>query len=349
MRKYILFTVALGVLAAGCSKFDSGNLNLKDSLDKSVMDVTKAINTITRTKGYEVLSENSMTMKSETDFRDSITLDLVAGIYDFNPDLRRFYDFFIPVRLFEKTGESDQMVVNMPSGFAFKPMRLRFYNLFDTTLANDFTITASDYHYYYTWFSNFDYKLTADLTLESDDIGTLDVESQGEGEDGRSYSSTYTFTDGYNINVSHEAGDSSVSSFALAQNDEVLLKETRIMVRQENSRQRERTYILSIGNVDIVRGTGIDSIQVYLDGVLQKEAGAVIYDEDSGEDNTFCHNRDIVLTFDDGTTTNLSDLIGPSREVLATLVDSMRSMNFAKHVVDYIAIGIHYHNCHPED
>jgi len=342
-KAVLLIAVIVGLLAPGCSRYDTERLNLKDSLEKSVADINRAVKTISSTRGFEVLSADAVSLKSEVDFRDSISLELIAGIYDFKPDLGHHRDFFIPYRLFEKTGDSDQMIVNMPEKFAFRPLYLHNCNANDTNLVNNFTITASDYHYYFTWFNSFDYKLSAGFTLDAEDIGSLDVESKGGGESGRSYTSTYNFEDGYNINVSFQAGDSSVSSFALSQDDEVLLKETTIRVR-EDYHHREKTYILTIGNIEIVRGTSIDSIQVYLDGVLQKEAGAIIIDETNTEEGSICRKRDILLTFDDGTTAKLSELIGPAREVLATLVDSLRSMNFATRVVDYIAISIYYHS-----
>jgi hypothetical protein len=133
------------------------------------------------------------------------------------------------------------------------------------------------------------------------------------------------------------------------------LKETVITTKQlykdggeetnDQFHHRERLYILTVGNVDIKRGSGLDSIQVYLNGVLQKHAGAKIIDS-AGTDGSICHKRDILLVFDDGTTTNLSTLINPAKEALKTLVDALRSMNFAKNIVDYIAIGINYHFHH---
>ena len=119
------------------------------------------------------------------------------------------------------------------------------------------------------------------------------------------------------------------------------MKETTIRIWRDYH-NKEKQYILSVGNVDIVRSSGIDSIQVFLDGVLQQTAGAKITDPDT--EGSICHHRDILLTFDDGTTTNLSDLIQPAKETLGTLVDSMHSMRFAKNVVDYIAISIYYHS-----
>ncbi|HKK42251.1 MAG TPA: hypothetical protein VJ963_07570, partial [Bacteroidales bacterium] len=105
--------------------------------------------------------------------------------------------------------------------------------------------------------------------------------------------------------------------------------------------KHERVYELSIGNVDIMRGYGIDSIQVYLDGILQKTAGAKITDN-SDTTGTICGKRDILLTFDDGTTARLSDLIGPALTELKSLVTSLHDMYFAENVVNYVAINIYY-------
>ncbi|HCC70492.1 MAG TPA: hypothetical protein DEQ09_04995 [Bacteroidales bacterium] len=254
--------------------------------------------------------------------------------------------FFIPHRLFEKTGESEEMIVNMPYKLAIHPWRLHNIHADNTFAGNNFNIKASDYHYFYTWFKGYDYKIIADFMVDSADIGNIDVMSSGSRESGRSYSSKYTFEDGYNISVDFLSGDSLASSFALAENDEIFLKETLIRLRGDNEK-REIKYILTIGNIDIVRGTGIDSIQVFLDGVLQQEAAVVIIDTDDAS-ISLCHQRDILLTFDDGTTENLSELIKPAKEVLATLFDSLHSMNFATNVVNYIAISIYYHNYSPE-
>ncbi len=343
MKKFItVFTIAVSLIIAGCSKNDSYPGDLKSSFEKSVADINNAISVISATKGYEILTASSGMLKSETSYKDSITLDMIAGVYDFKPDPFHYRNFFIPYRLFKRTGDSDHMIVNMPEKLVLRPRYLRNLNPPDSLLSNNFTVDASDYHYFYTWFNKFDYLLAADFKLDSDDVGSLDVVSTGDQETGRSYTSKYTFTEGYNINVSYMSGDSSISSFALSDENSDLLKETIVRVRKD-FHSRERLYILTLGNVEIRRGTGIDSIQVYLDGVLQQTAGARITDS-TDNDGSICHRRDILLTFDDGTTENLSTLLQPARDVLMTLVDSMRSMNFATNVVDYIAFGIHYHS-----
>jgi len=341
-RVLILMVVIATFLFWGCTKQKVASPDLKDSLQNSVAKINNAVKYISGTDGYNILTAGSSDLKSEMDFSDSITLDMVKGIYDFNPDFHHHHMFFIPHRIFERTGESENMVVNMPYKLVLHPWRLHNVQSEDAAADNNFTINASDYHYYYSWFKNYDYKIIADFILDSEDIGSIDIYSEGSSESGRSYSSSYTFKDGYNISVEYLSGDSTVSSFALAETDDILLKETFIRLRKENEK-RELKYMLTIGNIEIVRGTGIDSIQVYLDGVLQQEAGAIITDSNS-TGNSVCHHRDILLTFDDGTTENLSELIKPAREVLASLFDSLHSMNFATNIVNYIAISIYYHN-----
>jgi len=343
MKRYVTaIAIIAGLAAVSCTKNDRSQGDLKASLEKSVADINNAISVISATSGFEMLAASSGTMKSETDFMDSINLNMISGVYDFKPDPFHYRSFFIPYRLFRKTGESEHMIVNMPEKLVFRPRYLRNLNPPDSLLKNNFTIDASDYHYYYTWFNKFDYLLSASFLIDSVDVGSLDVVSSGNRETGRSYNSTYTFTEGYNINTSFMSGDSSVSSFALSDNENDLLKETVIRVRKEHH-MRERLYILTLGNVEIRRGTGLDSIQVYLNGVLQQTAGAKIIDS-TGDGGSICHHRDILLTFDDGTTENLSSLLQPARDVLKTLVDSMHSMRFASDIVDYIAIGIYYHS-----
>jgi hypothetical protein len=234
------------------------------------------------------------------------------------------------------------LIVNLPSRLIFHPKYLHNFLLKDSVLKNNFTITASAYHFFYNWWNSYDYKLIAGFTLDSEDIGSLSILEASKSFKQHSSSSKYTFNEGYNISVNHETGDTCISSFALAQNEDTLLKETEVFIRTDYHKF-EKQYILSVGKVDIKRSTGIDSIQVFLNGVLQKTAAAKIID---GSDSTasICHKRDIQLTFDDGTTTNLSTLIEPARAKLRTLVNSLGEIYLAKHIVDYIAVSIYYHS-----
>jgi hypothetical protein len=346
MKKNIfIIAIFLGIVSWGCSKIESG-LNLKQSMEKSVADINTAITKISESKGYQLLTASSDPAKSDDGFNYNIDLELVAGIYDFQPDpVFRFYPYH-PYRLFKKTGESDMMIVNLPERMIFHPKYLHNCNpATDPVLDNNLTITASDYHLYYNSWNSYDYLLNAGLTLNDEDMGSLEVTSTSQSFKNHTSSSKYTFTEGYSISTSWgtgETGESTESSFALSKDDEILLKETKIVTWNDDN-TREKQYILTIGNVDIKRTTGVDVIEVYVDGVLQQEAAAVITDGDD-ENGSICHKRDILLTYDDGTTVKLSELIGPVRTTLRTLLDSLHEMHFAKHIVDFIALDIYFNS-----
>lgn len=344
-KNIIIMTCFVGLIAWSCNKTELGprqNLTLKQTVENNVSTVNNALDQISRTKGYQLLSINDATLKSAEAFTDSITLSLIAGIYTYQPDTMHLFGLFSTYRLFKKTGTSNEMIVNLPQKLIFHPWHLHNFEHSDTALVNDFKITASDYHYYFTQWNEFDYKIAAGLMLDTADLGSLDVAAEANPTTGSTWSSTYTFTDGHDISVSGETGDTTKMSFALLNGTETLLKEAVTFVRRGFA-VTERQYVLSIGNVDIKRSTGIDSIQVFLDGVLQKKAGAKITESSDGS-GSICHSRDIQLTFDDGTTTNLSTLINPEIAILRTLVGSLHSMYFAKNIVDYIAISIFFNS-----
>ena len=354
-KSLLIMTAILGILAVSCNKTDTlkTNLSLKQSISTGVTAVNNAVGIISSSQGYQILSANSSSLKSAETYTDSVTLTSIAGIYEFQPDPYHFLDFFIPHRLFVKTGTSDYLIVNMPQKLAFHPRFLHELYAPDSLLKKDFTIKATDYYYYLDYASEFDYRLVAGFTLDTVNIGNMVINAKATQAE-QDYSSTYNFPAGYSLSVSSTSNDTTVTTFSLSKETTVLIKETVIATKPvpgmgmgpgQEFRHRERLYILTIGNVEIRRGAGLDSIQVYVDGVLQKHAGARIVDS-TGTDGSICHKRDILLTFDDGTTENLSTLIDPAREALKTLVDALHSMNFAKNIVDYIAIGIDYNIHH---
>jgi hypothetical protein len=343
-RNIVVIGIVFGIIGWSCQKVETPPQGLKLSIEKASSDINTAISKISATKGYQLLTSGSnFTSKSEVEFKDSITLGLVAGIYDYQPDsVKHYHSPLYPYRLFKKTGESNDMIVNLPEKLIFHCNYLHNYNPADSVLKNNFTITASDYHLYYNWWNNLDYKLAAGLTLDNEDLGSMDISAVSNTYKDQTYSSAYTFPGGYNISATWQTGDTAVSTFALLQNSDVLLKETTAFMGTGFHR-RERLYTLTIGNIDIKRGYGLDSIQVYQNGVLQSTAGAKITDS-ADTTGTICSKRDILLTFDDGTTAKLSDLIGPALTELRTLWPSLHDMYFAENVVDYIAINIYYNS-----
>jgi hypothetical protein len=338
-KDIVVLAIFSGMIAWSCSKVEP-NPGLKQSFEKNIADINIAIGKISETKGYQLLTQSGTPAKNMDSFNDSITLSLIAGIYDYQPDPVPRDHYYYPYRLFKKTGTSEKMIVNLPEKMVFHPKYLHYYAPGDSVQENNFKISASDYHLFFTRWNGFDYKLSADLAIDGTDAGSLDVASSANSYRDHSYSSRFTFNEGYSVAAEWQTGDTTVSSFALLKDDNVLLKESRVFIWNPDHKG-EKQYTLTIGNVDIRRMTGMDSIQVYLGGVLQKEAAAFISDS-SDSTATICHKRDILLTFDDGTTAKLSELIDPAITKLRTLIDSLHSMYFAKNIVDYIAFSIYF-------
>lgn len=339
MKKNMLpLALLAGLLMWQCSGMEK-DASVRKSLDEGINRINKAVNVISGTKGYELMTLTDMT-KSGDGYSDSINLEMISGVYDFMPDTFVYRHFLMPFWKFDRTADSDMLIMNMPYKLVTRPRCLFNPDPDEADTENDFTITASEYHYYYTFLRRFDYLLNAGFTLDGEDIGKLLVTSAGETFTGRSYSSEYRFTDDYSLEVAFERGDTSVSSMALREGDELLMGEENHFIHS-GFRTFERKYILTIGDVQIVRSSGVDSIEVYLAGVLQNSAAAVITDEDDS-DGSVCRHRDIELTFNDGTTARLSELMGPSLEILKSLAGPMREMYFARRIVDHLAMTIYY-------
>lgn len=348
-RNILLVGVVFGLISWSCSKTDNQSQpqGLRQSLEKNVGDINTALSKISTTKGYQIISLNAdpaaRVATQETAFKDSITLALIAGIYDYQPDtILMHHHFAYPFRLFKKTGTSNNMIVNLPQSRIFHPKYLHSFIKPDSVLKNDFTITASDYHLYYNSWNSLDYKLKADLMLNSSDLGSFDISEVSNAINDRTNTSKYTFTGGYSISTSWQSGDTSKISFALLKDNSPLLEE-KTLFTGTSFHKTEKQYDLIIGNIEIKRGFGIDSIQVFSNGILQKTAGAKITDSPDLTGSIFS-KRDILLTFDDGTTTKLSTLIGPPLTQLKTLVSSLHDMYFAENIVDYIALNIFYNS-----
>lgn len=346
-RNILLISVIVGVVVWSCTKNDSmvpsQPRDLKQSIDQNVAAINTAMTKISSTNGYKILvSGSSVTGKAldASSFRDSITLALVAGIYDYQPDTLMHHHYFaFPYRLFKKSGSSDKMIVNLPQKLIFHPGYMHNYNPKDSVLKNDFKITTNNYHYYFNSWNSLDYLISAGLALNNADLGNFKVSTVATSTTGRTNSSDYNFTGGYSVSTAWQSGDTTKMSFALSKDNNQMLKETTLFTGY-GFHKREKQYDLIIGNVEIKRGFGIDSIQVFVNGTLQKKAGAKITDS-ADSTGTICGKRDILLTYDDGTTAKLSSLIGPQLTQLKTLISSLHDMYFAENVVDYIAISIY--------
>ena len=167
----------------------------------------------------------------------------------------------------------------------------------------------------------------------------MDVSSTSHSDHSNSYTSSFTFKDGYNIASVWQDGDTATSNFSLSNNSDTLFKESSMFIGQ-GYHMKEKYYDLTIGSVELKKSPGIDSIQVFVNDVLQQHAATIITNDT--ENASVCNRMDIMLTYDDGTTAKLSDVLAPVKDELKTLRDSLRSMYFARNIVDYIAFSIYY-------
>ena len=352
MKKNIRLMIALitfGVIMWQCNQNDAyvSNLSTKGTFQTNSQKLNTAVNAISATDGYQVLSVDDSELKSATTdnewyHADSIELADISGVYEFNPSPRSFRCHRCSYRLFSKTDDSDQLIIKLPDESAFHPWRLRYVDPQDTSMSNNFVITATDYHYYFQYGMMYDYGLSASFNKDSVNIGQLDVQSNRTGYHNYMYSSAYHFDNNYSVNFSSESGDTAKYSFSLMDGSDVLLKEMTTYIYPTDSTDREKTYSLQIGDIEIVRTSGSDSIEVYQNGELQQDVTAEFIDQSSDSSmHSICHQRDIQITFADSTTTTVSELISPSKEILAGLMESMKSNNFSKHLIDYVAWNIY--------
>lgn len=336
----------LGMLWQCSDKNETSTLDLKSSINYRVNLVNKAISNIQKTSGYQIITlqeDNSLKSLSTETFTkgDSIMLSDIKGVYEYQPANFKKWCFFCYDQLFKKTADSSILVVKMPQEKIFYPYRFNHMQPADSVLANNFEIAAHDYHFYFSNGSVFDYKLSAGFKLDNMSIGTLDIESYKDLQHVSKYAANYVFENNYGVSVQFISGDTSMSSFALTDASGVLLKESVKRMKVEGNRHREKEYTLTIGNIDIIRASGSDSLTIYVGGVLQQNAIVTVIEDSTDTDHSICKKRDIKITFDDNTSVVLSELIGPSLSALKELVGSMSNMYFASHMVDYIAWNIY--------
>jgi hypothetical protein len=347
-RSIILFTAILCAALWSCNKNSmTDNLTLKQSIDQGALKLNKAMNVISSSKAYGILTVNDGTAKSldETaaNYKVYITLDTVKGVFNYHPVQKKDRWNWSLIKYFNKTADNSKMIVNMPLKKVEHPRLLRSFVPSDTLLANNFSIAVSAYHNNYNSYHDFDYLLTSEISIDNTLAGKLNINSFKSPSLGTKYASQYAFTDGYTADYKYQSGDTAVSSFGISNGGKVLYEEKRLTIKQDTARfGHEQQYILTIGDVQIVRKSGTKTVTVYLKGVLQQNAVVEIVDRDSDPEASVCKKRDVQITFDDGTITTVSTLISDSVADIRTLFDSLHDVFFAAYVVDWIAYDIYY-------
>ena len=69
-KNVIAIVVIMGLIAWSCSKIETGNNGLRQSVEKGVADISHAVAKISGTTGYQLLSMNEVTSKSDYSFND---------------------------------------------------------------------------------------------------------------------------------------------------------------------------------------------------------------------------------------------------------------------------------------
>ena len=347
--RIILFTALLVAMLWSCTKNNGivDNLSLKQAINQSAVNLNNAVGTIAATKAFAILTVNDQTQKSvsltDSTYSVYIPLDSIKGVYDYHPLTKKDRWGRSLLRYFNKSADESKMIVRMPLKKVEHPRLLRDYAKSDSSLTNNFSITVSDYHNNYNNYHDFDYLLRSEISINDTTRGNLNIDYLVSPSLGIKYASQYAFTSSYTADYKYVSGDTAVSSFGISEAGKVLYEEKRLTIKNDTARfGREHEYILTIGDVQIVRKSPAKSVEVYVSGVLQTNAVVTIVDHQADPEASVCKKRDVQITFDDGTTTTVSALIGASVNNIKTLFDSLHQVFFAAYIVDWIAYDIYY-------
>ncbi len=358
-KNLYLAVVMLGIITWGCNKTNDSlssvnSVSLKSSINTGVQNLTSAVNSISASPGYQVFTgANDLSTKSGVispldTLTQSIGLADIAGIYTYKAT-KMTRGHMSLMKFFTKTGVSSQMIVSLPESKVNSPRMLLRYTPADTLLANDYTVTVSDYLVKFNLFNSYDYKMASSIKIKDVDAGALQIQSTYGKNNGYMYSSEFDFPDGYSTKYLAASGDTAVSSYSINQGTKTLYQEKLTSIKTSTDlKHRERDYSLTIGNVLIERKLGIgqalDSAKVYVSGVLQLKSKVEIIDTstDPTVDPTVTNQkRELKITFDDGTTATFSQLAGTVITNINSIFTSMHQVNFATNIVDMIAWDIY--------
>ena len=357
--KFYFAITALSLMAWSCSnKNELSQGTLQSSFSSNSQSLSSAMNTISSSTAYQVLtnSDGATTLgalkvsaqSTSAVVLDSISLSDITGVYDFNksksskkwnPSLLNF---------FTKTADSSIMVVRLPAEKVRNPRSLLIYSPSDSALTNNYIFSLSDYKYRFN-FNQWDYHMASTINIKGVDAGALNIQSSNSRSNGYQFGSGFAFSNGYDAKCIYKTGDSVVSIYSISKESKVLYEEkfTAIKSPVMGGRHREREYSLTIGDVQITRKPGmnsLDSAKVYVAGVLQSKSKVEMVDQqtDSVETSITNHKRELKITFDDGTSATVTQLLGNATlENIRTLFVSLRQTYFATSIVDKIAGDIY--------
>jgi len=356
--KFLLMIVA-AVLLAGCDS-ELSTSSLKKTLDNNVQSLTVAINKISSSSDFQLMTEMTEASQNvgmlktpgivEGEYMPNdtvlISLDKISGVYEYswkkvkaNSQLLRF---------FTRTDDNQFMIVRLPVQKVRNPKVLFGFQPADTLLTNNFEASVSDYYVFRNRVAGNEYRLTSDFSIDNTKIGTLTELRTRNKVNGFNSSSVYALTSGYTVTRTENSGDTAQSVYAISEGSKVLYEEKMVSVKVVGhmNRHRENTYSLTIGDVQIVRQRGLnslDSAKVYVAGILQTNAKVevVINQPDSLNQCVTDAKRDLQITFDDGTVTTVRTLMGNTVDEIGKIFRAARQASFATDIIDRIAWNIY--------
>lgn len=332
------------------------DLSLVQLMEVKANALTDAVVDISESKGFEIIIvDDDASLKTDDGQSDdsryamSITLNDIKGIYDYKKGVteQQGTTKYGYLRVFEKVDDSDSFILRLPKEKAMRPWKL--YVDDDAEYVNDFVITTNEYNYTYSGGMQFDYLLKSEIEIEDEKAGELFVDWSISENQNFEYASKFTFVDDYSVGVEFELGEMFSYEFNLMKGDDILFKEEVEIKKSDDTDKRELEYSLVLGNIKIVLNSESDTYLVYRNDILQE--GAIIqiinHRQVSGDANVaFCRKgRDIKITFEDGTSIQLSELLSEGTlELMDKIFSSMHDMKFVKHIVDKVAREVYYTN-----
>jgi hypothetical protein len=366
-KSLYLAVLMLGIISWSCNKTDnlstsSNPESLKTSMNNAVTELNTALNVISASAGYQVLTgpadlttKSAMISPLDT-IKHSILLADIAGVYDYKAKTVPNWPMSM-MRFFNKTGASSQMIVRLPEEKVKASKMLLHYTPSDTLLTNNYAVTISDYQYNFNWFVSSDYKMASSIRIKDVDAGMLKIQSSSNKTSGYHFASEFVFPNGYVTKCQYSSGDTAVSVYAITNGTKTLYEEKYTSIKsKDESRHREKAFSLTIGNVVIERnynmGHGsLDSAKVYVGGVLQLKSKVEIIDKTTATNTTndvddtdkgvTNKKRELKITFDDGTSATYTELAGAAVDNISTLFASMRQVYFATGIIDWIAWDVY--------
>jgi len=359
-KNVYLALILIGGISWGCtSKEDLSQESLESSINQSVENLNTALDKISSSAGYQVLDISSSSADVPSLVKSSVTrvdstynnilLSDIAGVYEYKAT--SYQKGTAPtMRFFTKTAANDLMIVKLPASKVKNYSELLKYRPADTTLTNNYVVTLTKYQDYFLNARIWEYEMASNINIDDVNAGDLQIQSSKSTKNGYKYASRFNFADGYSIKCDYSDGDTAVCSYSIANATGNLYNETYTSIRnKQDKRHHENKYSFSIGNIKIERKIGLnslDSAKVYVNNILQTNATVEVIEvtntTDEVDNSIVNKKRDLKITFDDGTSTTVSELLATnSLDTIRSLFASLRKASFSTAVIDKIAWDIY--------